>query len=140
MPPFAYIQQPFRGERATGVISALKQATAEGLVQVLIIGRGGGASEDLSAFNDEQLCRSVAACPIPIISAVGHETDSGLTDLVADLRAATPSQAAEIITPDLPEMIGRLTQLEAEILSRADTLISLAQQRLELSVQSFQRA
>ena len=127
-----------QGENAPQELaSALKRATTEGLVQVLIIGRGGGASEDLSAFNDEQLCRSVAACPIPIISAVGHETDSGLTDLVADLRAATPSQAAEIVTPDLPEMIGRLTQLEARILSRADTLISLAQQRLELSVQKL---
>ena len=124
-----------QGENAPQeMVSALKRATSEGLVQVLIIGRGGGASEDLSAFNDEQLCRSVAACPIPIISAVGHETDSGLTDLVADLRAATPSQAAEIATPDLPEMIERLTQLEARILSRANTLISLAQQRLELSV------
>jgi len=125
-----------QGENAsTELVSALKRATTERLAQVLIIGRGGGASEDLNAFNDERLCRSVAACPIPIISAVGHETDSGLTDLVADLRAATPSQAAEIATPDLSEVFGRLTQLESRVLSRADILISLAQQRLELSVQ-----
>ena len=119
------------------LVSALKRATRERLVQVLIVGRGGGASEDLSAFNNEQLCRSIAACPIPIISAVGHETDSGLTDLVADLRAATPSQAAEVATPDLPEIFGRLTQLEARVLARAETLISLAQQRLELLIQKL---
>ena len=100
---------------------------------VLIIGRGGGASEDLSAFNDEQLCRAIAACQIPIISAVGHETDSGLIDLVADVRAATPSQAAEMATPDMADIVRQLSQYESRLTSRADTLISLAQQRLELT-------
>jgi len=111
---------------------ALGRACADDLADVLIIGRGGGASEDLSAFNDEQLCRAIASCQIPIISAVGHETDTGLTDLVADIRAATPSQAAEIATPDLSDITRRLMQYEGRLTSRADTLISLAQQRLEL--------
>ncbi len=112
--------------------TALGRACADNVADVLIIGRGGGASEDLSAFNDEQLCRTIASCPIPIISAVGHETDTGLTDLVADIRAATPSQAAEIATPDLSDITRRLMQYEGRLTSRADTLISLAQQRLEL--------
>ena len=112
--------------------TALGRACADNVADVLIIGRGGGASEDLSAFNDEQLCRAIASCPIPIISAVGHETDTGLTDLVADIRAATPSQAAEIATPDLSDITRRLMQYEGRLTSRADTLISLAQQRLEL--------
>ena len=112
--------------------TALGRACADNVADVLIIGRGGGASEDLSAFNDEQLCRVIASCPIPIISAVGHETDTGLTDLVADIRAATPSQAAEIATPDLSDITRRLMQYEGRLTSRADTLISLAQQRLEL--------
>jgi exodeoxyribonuclease VII large subunit len=114
------------------LVSALRRASEEGIADVLIIGRGGGASEDLSAFNDEQLCRTLANCQIPVISAVGHETDTGLTDLIADVRAATPSQAAELATPDVFDITRRLHQYQDRLVSRADTLISLAQQRLEL--------
>ena len=119
---------------------ALQQAATDGFADVLIIGRGGGAAEDLSAFNDEKLCRAIAACHIPIISAVGHETDIGLTDLVADIRAATPSQAAEIATPDITDIMRQLSQFEGRLTSRADTLISLAQQRLELAIHKLQTA
>ncbi len=70
---------------------------------VIIFGRGGGSAEDLMAFNDERVVRRVAACSVPIVSAVGHEIDTSLTDLVADARAATPSQAAEMVVPDAAE-------------------------------------
>ncbi|WP_394836899.1 exodeoxyribonuclease VII large subunit [Pendulispora rubella] len=69
-------------------------------VDVIIVGRGGGSSDDLRAFNDESVARAVAACRVPIVSAVGHEVDVTLTDFVADARAATPSQAAEMVVPD----------------------------------------
>ena len=122
-----------QGEQAPlELLGALTCAIHEDSVDVLIIGRGGGASEDLNAFNDDQLCRAIAACPIPIISAVGHETDSGLTDLIADVRAATPSQAAELASPDLQDISRRLTQYQDRLISRADTLNALGQQRLEL--------
>lgn len=85
---------------------------------VIILGRGGGSAEDLMAFNDERLVRKVAACPVPIVSAVGHEIDLSLTDLVADARAATPSQAAEMVVCDQRERVEALRRIRRH-LSRA---------------------
>ncbi len=90
-----------QGDHApASIIAALARLERVQGLDVIIVGRGGGSLEDLMAFNDEQVVRKVAACPIPIVSAVGHEVDVTLTDLVADLRASTPSQAAEMVVAD----------------------------------------
>jgi exodeoxyribonuclease VII large subunit len=88
-------------DAATDLVRALTEIQAVDTVDVVILARGGGASEDLMAFNDEALVRAIAACRVPVVSAVGHEVDVTLADLVADVRAATPSQAAEIVVHDL---------------------------------------
>ena len=108
----------------------LSTAIRRNEVDVLIIGRGGGSIEDLWCFNDEALARAVADCPIPIVSAVGHEIDFALTDFVADVRAATPSAAAELVSPDQSQYLTALTQLQQR-LSRA-VRRQLAQQQPRL--------
>ncbi|HPF62667.1 MAG TPA: exodeoxyribonuclease VII large subunit [Gemmatimonadales bacterium] len=100
-------------------------------VDLCIIGRGGGAKEDLAAFNDEAVCRAIAAAPVPIVSAVGHEVDVTLADLVADVRAATPSQAAEFAIPERAEVARRAASLESALGGAMRTLVTRRQERLD---------
>ncbi|HET8897499.1 MAG TPA: exodeoxyribonuclease VII large subunit [Rhodanobacteraceae bacterium] len=110
---------PVQGKEAPAAIrDMLARAVRAARHDVLLITRGGGSLEDLWAFNDEALARTIAACPIPVVSAVGHEIDFSLTDLVADLRAATPSVAAELLVPDRAELDQWLTTQARQLTSR----------------------
>ncbi len=105
-----------QGDAAPGeLVDALAAAVRRDECDVLIIGRGGGSLEDLWAFNDEQLARAIADCPIPIISAIGHEVDFTIADFVADVRAPTPSGAAEIVVPSQHEWQHRVATLALRI-------------------------
>jgi exodeoxyribonuclease VII large subunit len=103
---------PVQGEGAAQhIANAVARLNEEDLVDVIIVGRGGGSLEDLWSFNEEVLIRAIAASRIPVVSAVGHETDVTLTDFAADRRAATPSAAAETVVPVLADVIERLRVL-----------------------------
>jgi exodeoxyribonuclease VII large subunit len=109
---------------------ALALANRLETLDLLIVGRGGGSKEDLWAFNDEGVARAVAASRVPVISAVGHEGDVSLTDLVADVRAATPSAAAEKAVPDRVELLHRLDVLRGSLASGAARRVALVEEQL----------
>ena len=115
---------------ADDLISALKQMGNESDAEVIIIGRGGGSLEDLWAFNDEKLARTIAECDIPVISAVGHETDFTIADFVADLRAPTPSVAAELAAVPLTEIVGTLRNYRDKLTNQMGTVLNNAWQKL----------
>jgi len=98
---FAVRNTPVQGPHAVAeIVAALQALDADPAVDVIVLARGGGSVEDLLPFSDETLCRAISACRTPVVSAVGHEPDNPLSDLVADLRAATPTDAAKKLVPD----------------------------------------
>jgi len=113
---------------AREIAGAIERFDRYGGVDLLIIGRGGGALEDLWAFNEEVVVRAIAACRLPIISAVGHEVDVTLSDFAADLRAATPSNAAELAVPSGTETAQRIAQWR-DRLERATRLAAAGRRR-----------
>lgn len=105
-----------QGQAATqDIVRAIRNAQSHGVADVLIIGRGGGSLEDLWCFNEEAVARAIADCTLPTVSAVGHEVDVTIADFVADLRAPTPSAAAEKISPDLGHWLRQLAEQELRL-------------------------
>ena len=113
------------------LVRAVNKFSASNIADVVIIGRGGGSAEDLWAFNDEQLAYAVYNCETPIISGVGHETDFTVCDFVADVRASTPSAAAELAVPDRQELMSYYFKQKQYISAMLDRKIKTAQLRLE---------
>ncbi len=121
-----------QGDEAPGsLVDALQHAGRPARAEVLIVGRGGGSLEDLRAFNDERVVRAIAASPIPVISAVGHEVDITLADLVADIRAATPSAAAEIAVPDRTRLRADLGRAREGLAASLQGSVVRGRQRFE---------
>lgn len=118
-------------EAPASLLQALRTLDATGRCDVILLGRGGGSAEDLAAFNDEKLARAVFATRTPVVSAVGHETDYTICDFVADLRAPTPSAAAELCTPSVEQLMRSLASFSLYLRQNATQCISTARQRLD---------
>lgn len=114
------VQGPFA---PASIVNALEVAARIPAVDVIVLARGGGSFEELAGFNDEAVARTIARSPIPVVSAVGHETDFTIADFVADLRAPTPSAAAEMIVPDVRGVERYLVDTEQRIFARAQSTI-----------------
>ncbi len=120
-----------QGREASGqIIRALQLADRQGF-DALILARGGGSLEDLWSFNEEAVARAVAACVTPIVCAVGHETDVSICDFVADVRAPTPSAAAELLAPDASELVQRLHSLQRRLVMRMHNRLERERLRLD---------
>ena len=117
---------------APSIVDAIRRFNAIGAADVLIVGRGGGSIEDLWAFNEEIVARAVAESSIPVISAVGHETDFTICDFVADLRAPTPSAAAELAVPDAGRLLAFMDTVRGRLSTAQRNLLTNATNRLEL--------
>jgi exodeoxyribonuclease VII large subunit len=120
-----------QGETAALQIIAALSALMPQQVDVIILARGGGSLEDLWAFNDERLARAMAACPIPIVTGIGHEIDFTIADFVADVRAPTPSAAAELVSPDKNELKQRLAGYQQDLAELAQQALTAARTELQ---------
>ncbi|MFS8520271.1 MAG: exodeoxyribonuclease VII large subunit [Micromonosporaceae bacterium] len=129
---FRVFHTPVQGPDAVPqIIAALQRLDADGQVDVIILARGGGSVEDLLPFSDEALCRAVAACRTPVVTAIGHETDTPLVDLVADVRASTPTAAAERVVPDFAEEVRTLATARERLRRALAGLLDREQHRLD---------
>ncbi|PIC63290.1 exodeoxyribonuclease VII large subunit [Sporosarcina sp. P13] len=122
---------------APSIVKAIEQANRTEGIDVLLVGRGGGSIEDLWAFNEEDVARAIFSSRIPIISAVGHETDTTIADYVADLRAPTPTAAAEMAVPDQVQLVQHLNNQQRAIFLAVQTLLKQLNKRLETARSAY---
>jgi exodeoxyribonuclease VII large subunit len=132
-----YVQGPLA---AQAMVDALQELSSAPEVDVIVLTRGGGSFEDLLPFSDERLVRAVASCPSPIVSAVGHEQDTPLCDLAADVRASTPTAAGRLVVPDVTELRERLDRSRAGLERGARRSLERARQRIDQLHQHLRRA
>jgi exodeoxyribonuclease VII large subunit len=129
-----------QGDRAPPqIVAALEALYKREGVDVIVVSRGGGAMEDLWAFNDERVARTIAASPVPVVSGVGHETDYTIADFCADVRAPTPSAAAEIVAPNQAEVRERLAAAELTLAESAREIIQTACRDLESATKTLRQ-
>ncbi|AHK16214.1 exodeoxyribonuclease VII large subunit [Thalassolituus oleivorans] len=122
---------PVQGREATQqIVDAIGRANRDNRVDAIIVGRGGGSLEDLWCFNEEIVARAIAASQLPVISAVGHEVDITIADFAADVRAPTPSAAAELVSPDQQDVIQRLQQMQRRLAQSMRQHLQRQQQRI----------
>jgi exodeoxyribonuclease VII large subunit len=130
-----------QGPRAAAAVAeALGAVSAEPEIDVIVLARGGGSFEDLLPFSDERVVRAVAGCPVPVVSAVGHEQDTPLCDLAADVRASTPTAAARLVVPDLGELLASLERARGWLGRGARRSLERHDERLSASTARLRRA
>jgi exodeoxyribonuclease VII large subunit len=129
-----------QGPRAAGAVIEALAAVCRAGVDVIVVARGGGSFEDLLPFSDERLVRAIGNCPVPVVTAVGHEQDTPLCDLVADVRASTPSVAGRLVVPDLTELLDRLDRARTGLERGARRSLDRERQRLDRAHERLGRA
>jgi exodeoxyribonuclease VII large subunit len=132
-----YVQGP---RAAAAIVQALRGLAARPDVDVIVVARGGGSFEDLLPFSDERLVRAIASSPVPVVSAVGHEQDTPLCDLAADVRASTPTAAGRLVVPDLGELLEQLDRDRGRLARAAQRTLTRERDRLALVHERLRRA